>query len=64
MQLTYNLKKTGSTWAVVDSNPVGSSFTHPTPDGNGAPGAPGATGDPADIMDAVRQKMAAPAPAK
>jgi hypothetical protein len=62
MQLTYNLKKTGANWAVVESNPVGSNFTHPALDGTGAP-APTATsgsGAPADIMDAVRQKMAAP----
>jgi hypothetical protein len=62
MQLTYNLKKTGTTWAVVESNPIGSNFTHPALDANGAPvpsGAPGAP--PTDIMDAVRQKMATPA---
>jgi hypothetical protein len=62
MQLTYNLKKTGANWAVVESNPVGSNFTHPGLDGAGAaaptamPGAP-----PTDIMDSIRQKMAAPA---
>jgi len=62
MQLTYNLKKTGSTWAVVESNPIGSNFTHPALDANGAPVPTGAPGAPApDIMDAVRQKMAAPA---
>jgi len=40
MQLTYDLKKTGGTWAVVQLSPVGSNFTHPVPDGNGmaAPG--------------------------
>jgi hypothetical protein len=60
MQLTYNLKKTGGTWAVVESNPVGSNFTHPALDSNGAPtsAAPGVPGT--DIMDSMRQKMAAP----
>lgn len=61
MQLTYNLKKTGGAWAVVESNPIGSNFTHPALDANGAPlpgAAPGAPG--ADIMDSMRQKMAAP----
>ena len=61
MQLTYNLKKTGGTCAVVESNPVGSNFTHPALDANGAPTPGAAPGAPApDIMDAVRQKMAAP----
>ena len=62
MQLTYNLKKTGGAWAVVESNPVGSNFSHPALDANGAPtssATPGAPGT--DIMDSMRQKMAAPA---
>jgi hypothetical protein len=62
MQLTYNLKKTGGAWAVVESNPIGSNFSHPAPDANGAPASSGAPGaPPTDIMDSLRQKMAAPA---
>jgi hypothetical protein len=61
MQLTYNLKKTGGAWAVVESNPMGSNFTHPALDANRAP-APSATrgGPPPDVMDAIRQKLTAP----
>ena len=61
MQLTYNLKKNGTTWSVVESNPVGSNFTHPALDTNdtslpgSTPGAP-----PSDIMDAIHKKMANP----
>jgi hypothetical protein len=62
MQLTYNLKKTGGTWSVVESNPVGSNFTHPALDANGAPASSATPGGAApDIMDSMRQKMAAPA---
>jgi hypothetical protein len=69
MQLTYNLKKSGGNWAVVESNPVGSNFTHPSLDSTGpipgvTPGAPGgaSTGAPSgDIMDSLRQKMSTPA---
>jgi hypothetical protein len=62
MQLTYNLKKAGGAWAVVESNPVGSNFSHPALDANGAPASAGTPGTPpTDIMDSMRQKMAAPA---
>jgi hypothetical protein len=62
MQLTYDLKKTGATWAVVESNPVGSNFTHPTLDGTdaSAPGSPPALPSQ-DIMDSVHRKMMQPA---
>jgi hypothetical protein len=65
MQLTYNLKKSGGAWAVVESNPIGSNFTHPALDPNapttGVP--PGAAGGApsGDIMDSLRQKMSTPA---
>jgi hypothetical protein len=58
MQLTYNLKKAGGNWAVVESNPIGSNFTHPDP--GAAPGA--SSGAPSgDLMDSLRQKMSTPA---
>jgi hypothetical protein len=57
MQLTYELKKTGGAWAVVESNPVGSNFSHPALDANGA-AAPRAPAP--DIIDSMRQKMNAP----
>ena len=58
MQLTYNLKKTGAAWAVVESNPVGSNFTHPALDSTGAPLPSSPQSGPApDIFDAIHQKM-------
>ena len=58
MQLSYNLKKTGAAWAVVESNPVGSNFTHPALDANGAPlPASPQSGPTPDIIDAIHQKM-------
>ena len=58
MQLTYNLKRTGGAWAVIESNPVGSNFTHPTLDSDGAPlpSAPQPGAAP-DIFDAIHRKM-------
>jgi hypothetical protein len=66
MQLTYNLKKTENAWGVVESNPIGSNFTHPALDANGTtvPG-PSPAGAATDIFDAMHQKMgSAPAGAK
>ena len=60
MQLSYNLKKTGATWAVVESNPVGSNFTHPALDANGVPLPTPAPGTPSDIMDTIHNKLAPP----
>ena len=62
MQLSYNLQKSGAQWAVVESSPVGSNFTHPALDANGMPlpGSPesGPQSGPApDIFDAIHQKM-------
>lgn len=59
MQLTYDLQKTGGTWAVVESNPVGSNFTHPGLDGTDATAPGSAPSMPSqDIMDAIHRKMA------
>jgi hypothetical protein len=62
MQLSYDLQRTGAQWAVVESNPVGSNFTHPALDANGmpVPGSPQSgpqSGRPLDIFDAIHQKM-------
>jgi hypothetical protein len=61
MQLTYDLKKSGGTWAVVQLSPVGSNFTHPVPDGSGmaAPGSAPAIPSQ-DIMDSIHERLAAP----
>jgi hypothetical protein len=61
MQLSYNLQKSGAQWAVVESSPVGSNFTHPALDANGmpVPGSPGQgqSGPAPDIFDAIHQRM-------
>ena len=57
MQLTYNLKKSGGNWAVVESNPIGSNFTHPSLDPNAPPPADGGAGVHGDIMDSMRERM-------
>jgi hypothetical protein len=59
MQLTYDLKKTSGAWAVVESNPVGSNFTHPALEGTDS-AAPGSVQSlpSQDIMDAIHKKMA------
>src|SRR5882762_6921794 len=54
MQLTYALERTGGNWAVVESNPVGADFSHPSLDPPRSP----ATSTPADpnsvLSDALR----------
>jgi hypothetical protein len=58
MQLTYNLKRTGNAWGVVESNPVGSNFTHPALDASGtAVPAPSPSSVAPNIFDAMHQKM-------
>jgi len=58
MQLGYRLQKAGGNWAVVQSNPLGSNFTHPLLDGTGSP-APESppSGAAPDIFDAIHQRM-------
>jgi hypothetical protein len=58
MQLSYNLKKTNAAWAVVESNPVGSNFTHPSLDGT-APPTPASpeSGSIPNILDSMHQRM-------
>jgi hypothetical protein len=41
MQLTYALEKRDGSWAVIESNPVGSNFSHPSLDGTQNPAASG-----------------------
>ena len=63
MQLGYTLQKAGGNWAVVQSNPVGSNFEHPSLDGTGsaAPGLP-PSGTAPDIFDTIHQRMRTPPP--
>jgi hypothetical protein len=44
MQLTYQLENHGGAWAVIDSNPVGSNFSHPPLNQGQTPGTPVAPG--------------------
>lgn len=53
MQLTYALEKRDGMWSVIESDPVGSNFSHPALDGRQNPeanGAPGATHSLADTL--------------
>ena len=55
MQLTYQLENHEGTWAVIDSNPVGSNFSHPPLDrsqSTGATSAPG--GNSHSLADTLR----------
>ena len=50
MQLTYQLEKRDGGWAVTESNPVGSNFSHPSLDSNSTPPAAA----PGSIPDSVK----------
>lgn len=55
MQLTYALEKHDGNWSVVESNPAGSNFSHPSLDSNQNPVTGGAKGDVgSSISDMVR----------
>ena len=55
MQLTYQLENRGGAWAVIDSNPVGSNFSHPPLNQSQAPGTPVAPGGNAhSLADTLR----------
>jgi hypothetical protein len=54
MQLTYALERTGGNWAVVESNPVGADFSHPSLDPSRSP-AKSTPADPNSVLsDALR----------
>jgi hypothetical protein len=44
MQLTYQLENRAGAWTVIDSNPVGSNFSHPPLNQSQTPGTPIAPG--------------------
>jgi hypothetical protein len=56
MQLTYALEKRDGVWSVIDSDPVGSNFSHPALDqSQGEPSAiPGASHSLADTLRSFR----------
>ncbi len=53
MQLTYKLQKRNGAWAVVESDPVGSNFSHPALDKAQAPAAGGTMGGDSAIFRAL-----------
>jgi hypothetical protein len=55
MQLTYSLEKRDGSWSVIESNPVGSNFSHPKLDGTQNPATGGGTDNVGNsISDMVR----------
>ena len=55
MQLTYALEKRDGSWSVIESNPVGSNFSHPSLDGTQNPATGGAKDNVGNsISDMVR----------
>jgi hypothetical protein len=53
MQLTYQLEKRGGNWAVIETNPVGSDFSHPALDQSQNP----VTGGPAGTSHSLGETL-------
>ena len=66
MQLTYQLQKQGEGWAVVESNPDGSNFSHPGLNQGQSPNTPAAPGTApdslAETLRSFKQGASGPAP--
>ena len=61
MQLTYALEKHDGNWSVIESDPVGSNFSHPALDQGQNPQAnsvPGASHSLADTLRSFKAKAA------
>jgi formamidopyrimidine-DNA glycosylase len=54
MQLTYALERSGGNWAVVESNPVGADFSHPSLDPSQSPAAGAPVQPNAVLSEALR----------
>jgi hypothetical protein len=54
MQLTYALQRTGGNWAVVESNPVGADFSHPSLDPSQPQPTSAPVGSDPVLSDALR----------
>jgi hypothetical protein len=54
MQLTYALERSGGNWAVVESNPVGADFSHPSLDPSQSPATAAPSGSNSILSEALR----------
>jgi len=67
MQLTYQLENHGGSWAVIDSNPIGSNFSHPPLNQSQTAGTPIAPGENshslADTLRSFKEGAAGTPPA-
>jgi hypothetical protein len=54
MQLTYALEKRDGAWSVIESDPVGSNFSHPALDPGQSPQTGGSTGASHSLADTLR----------
>jgi hypothetical protein len=61
MQLTYALEKRDGAWSVIDSDPVGSNFSHPAL-GQGQTSRPGAPTGTHSLADTLRSFQISPGP--
>jgi hypothetical protein len=64
MQLTYALEKHDGGWSVIESDPVGSNFSHPALDQGQTPGMNGTAGASHSLADTLRSFKAGAAPAQ
>ena len=62
MQLTYALEKRDGNWSVIESDPVGSNFSHPALDQGQSPPMNGTTGASHSLADTLRSFKAGSAP--
>ena len=64
MQLTYALEKRDGAWSVVESDPVGSNFSHPALDQGQNPQMNGAAGASHSLADTLKSFKAGAVPAQ
>lgn len=64
MQLTYALQKRDGAWSVVDSDPVGGNFSHPSPNQGQPPDANSLPGASHSLDDTLRFFKSTPPPSK